>query len=76
MNGFERFFSLPPDRIGYTKHILEGYDNLAVLSTVSAQEGIVRVWGSDQKNYEDVVQIMTELGAQPLAAPVYQSAKA
>jgi hypothetical protein len=34
---------ISPDRIHYLKFILEGYDGLAILSTLSSRQGIVEV---------------------------------
>ena len=34
---------ISPDRIHYLKFILEGYDGLAILSTVDAGQGIVEL---------------------------------
>jgi hypothetical protein len=34
---------ISPDRIHYLKFILEGYDGLAILSTVNARQGIVEL---------------------------------
>jgi len=32
---------IDPQRIGYLKFILEGYDNMALVTTINAKEGIV-----------------------------------
>ncbi len=37
------FCRIQPARIGWLRHILEGYDGLALLSTLSAAEGLVRI---------------------------------
>ena len=37
------FCRIRPARIGWLRHILEGYDGLALLSTLSAAEGLVRI---------------------------------
>jgi len=34
---------LDPTRIGFVKFILEGYDNLAILSTVDRETGLVQI---------------------------------
>ena len=36
-------FKISPDRIHYLKFILEGYDSLAVLSTLDARQGLVEI---------------------------------
>ena len=40
-NSVELFLSIRPERISWLRFLLEGYDGLAVLSTVSATSGIV-----------------------------------
>lgn len=42
--GVEFFFLVRPEKIGWFKFILEGYDNLAILTTLSVQDGLVRIW--------------------------------
>lgn len=37
------FLRISPDRFHFLKFILEGYDNLAILSSVDSREGIVVV---------------------------------
>jgi len=32
---------IDPHRIGYLKFILEGYDNMALVTTINAKEGLV-----------------------------------
>lgn len=39
----DTYYRITPDRFHYLKFILEGYDNLAVLSMISAKSGIVRL---------------------------------
>ena len=34
---------ISPDRIHFLKFILEGYDNLAILSTIDAGQGLVEI---------------------------------
>ena len=34
---------ISPDKIHYLKFILEGYDNLATLSTINARQGLVAI---------------------------------
>jgi len=43
MNSEEVFLRIAPDRFHYLKFILEGYDNLAVLSSHDMRQGIVRL---------------------------------
>ena len=37
------YFRIAPQRFHYLKFILEGYDNLAVISSVAGHPGIVRL---------------------------------
>lgn len=37
------YLRIAPEKFHYLKFILEGYDNLAILSSHSGKEGIVRV---------------------------------
>jgi len=37
------YFIIDPSRFHLLKFILEGYDNLAILSSISRKEGVVRI---------------------------------
>ena len=51
---------IPPERIHFLKFILEGYDNLAVLSTVERKEGLVEIrYPSEQE--EEIKQLLASL---------------
>ena len=39
----DTYYRIAPERFHYLKFILEGYDNLAVLSMISSQSGVVRL---------------------------------
>jgi hypothetical protein len=39
----DTYYRIAPGRFHYLKFILEGYDNLAVLSMISSQSGVVRL---------------------------------
>lgn len=39
----DTYYRIAPERFHYLKFILEGYDNLAVLSMISSQSGVVRI---------------------------------
>ena len=41
-----------PDKISWLRFILEGYDGLAILSTVSAKRGLVRIQTLDCRYIE------------------------
>ena len=51
---------ISPDRIHYLKFILEGYDNLATLSTVNAKQGLVRIRYLPEA-HEDLADLLTEI---------------
>jgi hypothetical protein len=51
-----------PDRIGYCKFIVEAYDNLAVLSTVDAGQGIIVLRFSPESR-DEVCSLLDVLGA-------------
>jgi hypothetical protein len=53
---------ISPDRIHYLKFILEGYDNLATLSTVDARQGLVRIRYTPEVE-EDLTQLLTEIAS-------------
>ena len=42
-NLVDTYYRIAPERFHYLKFILEGYDNLAVLSMLSSQSGVVRL---------------------------------
>lgn len=54
--------SVPPDRIGFCKFIVEAYDNLAILSTVDAGKGEV-VLRFPSGCEDDVFALLESLGA-------------
>ena len=41
------YFTIRPAKISWLRFILEGYYNLALLSTISAHTGLVRVQASE-----------------------------
>lgn len=47
LNLTDTFYRIAPQRFHFLKFILEGYDNLAVLSSVSNQSGIIRLKCTD-----------------------------
>lgn len=38
------FLRVRKEKIGWLKFIIEGYDGLATLSTLSVSEGLIKVW--------------------------------
>jgi len=53
---------ISPDRIHYLKFILEGYDNLATLSTVDARQGLVKIRYTPEVE-KDLTQLLTEIAS-------------
>ncbi|MDX2433052.1 MAG: DUF4911 domain-containing protein [Desulfobacterales bacterium] len=51
---------ISPDRIHYLKFILEGYDNLATLSTVNARQGLVEIRYLPESK-KDLTDLLTEI---------------
>ncbi len=51
---------ISPARIAFLRFILEGYDGLAVVSTINAEEGLVRVWFPPSSG-RDVIDLLNEL---------------
>ena len=51
---------ISPDRIHYMKFILEGYDNLATLSTVNARQGLVEIRYLPESK-KDLTDLLTEI---------------
>lgn len=39
----EWFLVIRPEKISWLRFILEGYDGLAIVSTIAAQQGLVRI---------------------------------
>ena len=51
---------ISPDRIHYLKFILEGYDNLAILSTLNARQGLVEIRYLPESK-KDLTDLLTEI---------------
>ena len=56
----EVYLRIASERFHFLKFILEGYDNLAVLSSVSSRRGVVRLRFSSQ-SAKDVYQLLAEI---------------
>jgi hypothetical protein len=66
-SGFSKLASLDvriaPNRIHFLKFILEAYDNLAVLSTIDPQQGLVRLrFPGEVRN--ELLALLHDLGGQ------------
>lgn len=64
------FCTIRPARIVWLRHILEGYDNLALLSTISAEKGLIRIQ-TPSSAYPELMLLMESLapGLTPYPAP-------
>ena len=45
LNSFRIDVLIDPKNIDYLNRVFEGYDHLCLVSTVSAKEGHVKIWG-------------------------------
>jgi hypothetical protein len=45
----EWYLLIRPEKIGWLRFILEGYDGLAILTTISAEKGLVRIQTLDSR---------------------------
>ena len=65
----DTFYRIAPERFHYLKFILEGYDNLAVLSMISSQSGVVRL----KCSFESLAELLELLAAisQDIKRPTY-----
>ena len=68
-NLVDTYYRIAPERFHYLKFILEGYDNLAVLSMISSQSGVVRV----KCSFESLGELLELLAAlsQDLKRPSF-----
>lgn len=60
---FELYLRIRPEKISWLKFILEGYDGLAVLSTVSAKTGLVRIWATAE-HAAAIIALLDEISSQ------------
>jgi hypothetical protein len=51
---------ISPDRIHFLKFILEGYDSLAIMSTVDARQGLVEIRYPPEVK-KDLTDLLTEI---------------
>lgn len=51
---------ISPDRIHFLKFILEGYDNLAIMSTVDVRQGLIEI-RYPPEGKEDLTDLLTEI---------------
>ena len=53
---------ISPDRIHFLKFILEGYDSLAIMSTVDARQGLVEIRYPPEVK-KDLTDLLTEIAS-------------
>jgi len=56
----ELFFHIHPEKIGWLRFILEGYDNQWLLSTVDRRQGLIRIMGH-RSSMQDLFKLLTAL---------------
>ena len=61
--GSSKQLKISPDKIHYLKFILEGYDNLATLSTVDARQGLVNIRYTPEVE-KDLSDLLTEITSE------------
>jgi hypothetical protein len=59
----EWFLLIRPEKISWLRFILEGYDGLAILSTIAADRGLVRIQTFDC-NMVATMRLLAELAGQ------------
>lgn len=72
MQTTKRYYKVDKTKIGFLRFIIEAYDNLALLTTLDAHEGLV-VLSIAPGCEDDALGLMASLGAdfyvEPVAAP-------
>ncbi len=58
----EYYFRIRPDRISLFRFLLEGYDGLATLSTLSAKQGLVKTL-VPKSRISEFLPLMASIGA-------------
>ena len=55
-----QYLRIAPDRIGWLTFLLQGYDGLWLLSTIDADQGLVRIIG-DPRTFADLYRLLADL---------------
>jgi hypothetical protein len=58
----EWYLLIRPEKISWLRFILEGYDGLAILTTISAQNGLVRLQAIGS-GFEETMRLLEALAA-------------
>lgn len=59
----ELFLRISPDRFHFLKFIVEGYDNLALISSVSGREGVIRL-RYPEENLGEIMHLLASIAAE------------
>jgi hypothetical protein len=59
----ELFLRISPDKFHFIKFILEGYDNLALISSVSGEKGVIRL-RYPEENLREVLQLLSSIAPE------------
>ena len=59
----ELFLRISPEKFHFLKFIIEGYDNLALISSVSGKEGVIRL-RYPEENLHEVLQLLGSIAAE------------
>jgi hypothetical protein len=62
-NFLNLFFLIAPERFHFLKFIIEGYDNLGVVSSFNSGRGIVKVRCAGE-SFHELMELMIELAPQ------------
>jgi len=66
MNNLEIIFlRIAPDKFHFLKFILEGYDNMAVLTSINSKEGLVKIRFA-KGMYEDLLHVLSDIALKIL----------
>lgn len=67
----EFFLLVRPEKIGWLRFILEGYDNLAICSTLAADRGLVQITTIADR-YSEAMQLLSALADDLTRYTVHQ----
>ena len=59
----EWYLLIRPEQISWLRFILEGYDGLAILTTISAKIGLVRIQALNS-SFEETMRLLDSLAAK------------
>lgn len=62
-NLFETYYRIAPEKFHFLKFILEGYDNLAVLSSMSGKNGVIRL-KCEREALPELISLLTDIAPQ------------